>query len=622
MKIDDINVEQFKSLPEVYVFLDENALLLERGWDISTLFLRYLNQTTDDDEKQKAQWELEFFRFDFRGSRVFSLSYATGREPGEISAYPKLDEFQETAFEYLKQRSADSKNTLLIARYNHLLWMAPKGIKHKKYALIAISNYIQTIKNFYKLFRKDKNRDNLYRIGIIFEQLAGLCNEVKAYLEELKSTAKLLLFNARYLEFYSKLGIVKDMLDYPAIFKKEDFKNVQTIFEKRLKVRGKKSDDFYLIHYVFPVAIKVAIKTGDDVKKWHNEAGLAHLRIAKQETDPKRFWMALDSYSSAIYSFQLASNSRNKKVAEKLYTDLKPKVTLPTHSIFPDEEWQKAHERFQEHLKKLTTEILRSPPEAVYYIISTGYIFPSYEKTLNAVKGTKSDFMDYVTTVYFDKNKNVSRPKKPKQDIDEKKLYNTYRYQISTKVVPYLHNLIVGGIRTGHLTFENFTKYLAENTWLGKPSDRTDLSGEPDGMNWIALLAPAICEYFVQIQAWSSSKYYHPNFILCIDSLTLKMEGLIRDFCERLNIPVSISKPNAMHEAFIPQLLNAKSFKKYFNDDDQLFFSYLFSSEFGLNLRNDIAHSFYNYDDYQSHKMLLLLAALLRIGKYDYTKVE
>ncbi len=620
MKNDGIIVEKFKSLQDVYGFLEENAFQLERSWDITNLLVKYRNQTTDEDEKQKAQWEVEFFCFEFRGPKVFSLSYSTGKEPGEVSVFPKLDDFQQAAFTYLKKRIDETKNPLLLARYNHLLWMAPKGIKHKNFALVAIKNYIKTIRIFYDFFKKDKNKENLFRVGQIFELLAALCNEVKSYISELKSTARRLLFNARYLEFYSKLGIVKDMLDYPAIFKKEDFKNVQTIFEKRLKVRGKKSDDFYLIHYVFPVAIKVAIKTGDDVKKWHNEAGLAHLRIAKQETDPKRFWMALDSYSSAIYSFQLASNSRNKKVAEKLYTDLKPKVTLPTHSIFPDEEWQKAHEGFQEHLKKLTTEILKSPPEAVYYTISTGYFFPSYEKTLNAAKGTKSDFMDYVTTVYFDKNKNVSRPKKLKQDIDEKKLYNTYRYQISTKVVPYLHNLIVGGIRTGHLTFENFTKYLAENTWLGKPSDRTDLSGEPDGMNWIALLAPAIYEYFVQIQAWSSSKYYHPNFILCIDSLTLKMEGLIRDFCERLNIPVSVSKPNAMHEAFIPQLLNAKSFKKYFNDDDQLFFSYLFSSEFGLNLRNDIAHSFYNYDDYQSHKMLLLLAAVLRIGKYDYSK--
>lgn len=48
------------------------------------------------------------------------------------------------------------------------------------------------------------------------------------------------------------------------------------------------------------------------------------------------------------------------------------------------------------------------------------------------------------------------------------------------------------------------------------------------------------------------------------------------------------------------------------------FFNYLFSNDGGLNLRNNIAHCFYTPRDYHPDKMLLLIAALLRLGKYDY----
>lgn len=56
---------------------------------------------------------------------------------------------------------------------------------------------------------------------------------------------------------------------------------------------------------------------------------------------------------------------------------------------------------------------------------------------------------------------------------------------------------------------------------------------------------------------------------------------------------------------------------KYFNEDDRLFFEYVFSDKGGLNLRNDIAHCFYNENQYGPSNMLLLIAVLLRLAKYD-----
>jgi hypothetical protein len=74
-----------------------------------------------------------------------------------------------------------------------------------------------------------------------------------------------------------------------------------------------------------------------------------------------------------------------------------------------------------------------------------------------------------------------------------------------------------------------------------------------------------------------------------------------------------------MQEAHLNNILDNDDLKKHFNEDDLLFFNYLFSGGSGIDLRNNVAHCFYGHDEYHPDKMLLLIAALLRIGKYDYS---
>ena len=182
---------------------------------------------------------------------------------------------------------------------------------------------------------------------------------------------------------------------------------------------------------------------------------------------------------------------------------------------------------------------------------------------------------------------------------------------------PYLHYIIILGIKSGSLTFENLISFLIKDTWIGKTHIRYDLGGGEQHINWIEQLSPSIIEFFLQVQAWCNSKYYKPSFILCIDSFTLKMEGIFRNFCERAGIPTSSAQEKGMQEIYINNVFDNEVIKNYFNEDDRLFFNYLFSNEGGLNIRNNIAHCFYSPNEYHLDKMLLLIAVLLRLGKYD-----
>jgi len=611
-----MDISQFGTIDEVYNFVDCNAYSLERNWHLTDLWVKYRNKTTSEVEKQKSQWEVDCFMFDIKGERLFSQIYSAASDTVEVKAYPNLNDFQKEVIEYVNQRLENSSCPLLKARYAHLLWKCPLGVKNNKFAILSIDNYVNAIEDYCDQWNEEKNNETSFQIGRLYETLLAVVNDIKSNLEPVKKLTHKLLFNSTF-EFYTKHGILNDMLEYSKIFKPIDFENALSIFEEELNKDKTKSDDFSLVNYHIPTAIKIATKTKSDVRKWHNETGLAYLRIASTETEGDRFWLKLDNYSNAIKAFILAGNYEKKGEAEFLYSELKPKVKLPKTRIDFDEQTQKQLQEFQDYIKKLAEDILKQTPEQVYRTISSGMFFPKYADIIKASKNKENAFLNFVTTIHFDKNKNIS--KKQQEVEEERDIYETYSYHIKMSVLPYLHYILVPGIKSGKLTFENFIEFIAIKSWIGKPHIKYDFGGEEKPINWIGLLSPSIVEFFIQIQGWVSTKYYKPSFILCVDSLTLKFEGLLRDFCERMSIPTSISRQKGMQEAYIHNVLDKETIKIFFNEDDMLLFNYLFSTDDGLNLRNNVAHCFYDYEEYHLDQMLLLIAALLRLAQYDYT---
>ena len=613
MKAKEIDIKQFNTIEDLYLFIDANVFNIELNYDLTNLWVNYREYVSSEDEKEKAQWEIDCLTFDIKGKMLFSQIYSEYRGPNDISKYPDLTKFKNSAIDYLKNRAALVNNSILKARYNHLLWKCPTGIKHNKYALTAIESYIKAISKYCDLFHSDRQSETTVQIGKLHENLVAISDEVKSDNTNLKDLTNFLLFKTEGIEFYTRHGILDDMLKYPKIFKAQDFENTLTLFD--LEIAKQEPNDYMLVHRYLPTAVKIAAKLQSDVKKWHYEIGLSYLRCALKETKEERFWLKLDLYTKAIEFFSLAKNDEKRKETEKLYAELKPKVTLPLHTLEYDEKMQKERLENHETIKELAKSILKNTPNKVYEAIAQGLFFPKSADVLKTAKKSTT-FLDFTsTTIYFDKNKNIGKQQKSSEEL--RKVYDTYSYYAKNMLLPYLHFIIIPGIQTGHLTFENFITYIVKQTWIGKPHQKYDLSGEGKPINWIGILSPSIIEFFVQIQAWCNSKYYRPSFVLCVDSLSLKMEGLLRDFCERIGIPVSVNRPKGMQEVYIHNLLEEEELKKYCNDDDLLFLNYLFSNE-GLNMRNNVAHCFYEHNEYCSDQMLLLIAALLRIGKHDY----
>lgn len=613
MKASDVNISEFKSINELYVFLDNHSFELQKNGDILGVWLKYRNHTADDSEKEKAQWEVDCFLHSFHDNKVFPLVHAPSDDLGEINEYPSLTKTVPDIIDYLKVRVGTCASPLLLARYNHLLWKSPD--KKQAYALDAVENYIKTIENYCLRFQKDSDRGTAFEIGKYYERILGVSNDINLGFDKIKELTLKLLFHSPELPFHTKHGIVKDMLEKSKMFKQKDFDNVLSIYEAQLGYKGERGDDFFLANEHLPTAIKVAQKTKTDVKKWHDEIGNALLRIAETETEEDRLWLKIDYYSKALNAFKLSGNKEKVNEVQKLYHELKPKVKLPKHQIDYDEETIKQLEEIQDDLRKEAKRLLKFEPHKVYAHIAKGKFFPKKSDVIKDAKNANNSFLQFFSTIYFDNNKNVSNGNDLNAEGD-KEVIGAYTTRLKGIALPLMHYTMVYGIQSGHLTAHNFITYLLERTWIGKSFIRYDLDGEPEEINFIPLLIPSVNEYFNQVLAWGASKYYVPNFILCIDSLTLKIEGLLRSFCERINVPTSHRKGDGMEEMLLHNILKNEAIQKYFDEEDLFLFNYLFTSE-GANIRNSVAHCFYFHKDYSSDFMLILIAVLLRIGKYN-----
>ena len=111
------------------------------------------------------------------------------------------------------------------------------------------------------------------------------------------------------------------------------------------------------------------------------------------------------------------------------------------------------------------------------------------------------------------------------------------------------------------------------------------------------------------------------GYIVSIDSLVLKFEGILREFSRYNGAQTIDIKENGTQErTSFEKFLEDEKIKELMPKDDIALFKFLFTSE-GINLRNNIAHCFFKSKDYSKKIMMLLICALLKLGNHKLKTV-
>lgn len=574
----------FKSLKDYYDYI-KNDNGFDQKFGISSNLTSLRDSIEDSDEKKKCTFEIYFSDFNFkRGNYVPLFS-------NNESSYPSKSLFED--FEYIKNRASlnDSISPKYLAKYNHLLW--DSSHKHIDYAKKAIDNYFKFITSV--LLPKD---DNLSNRGFseMFENLFVLAQTInykredsikfligKLDTEDINGFQKYLLMN-----FITKNG------------KKLEKEHTNKFFAYSKEVID---NELYpdLNKEYLQLLIDISIKLGKSQRDFHNKLGDCHIADSSKH---KESFVVHDFYLKALKEYQKSGNK--KKIEEVTVLIEKAKDNLNFKSI-KTEHSSPELQKWYDALNEMTTNLVeKGESKDIYeYLMCSDQIFPKakvLDEKINSV------MMDLVSTMSFDINRNVS---------GNKGGINSYYIHIQNFTLRHLWLVFSKGLKNGKISFDSLKDFLKNNTWYGVEFSIKNPAGKIETYNWLQLLTPALDSYFKQSEIdIKTNTNSSSGYILSIDSLVLKFEGILREFSRYNGAQTIDIKENETQERIsFEKLLENEKFKELVPEDDIALFRFLFTSE-GMNLRNNIAHCFFKSKDYSAAIMWLLICAFFKLGNY------
>jgi len=240
--------------------------------------------------------------------------------------------------------------------------------------------------------------------------------------------------------------------------------------------------------------------------------------------------------------------------------------------------------------------------------------------------GEDSFIFQLVSEVVMDQRGHAAQHFNEQDEKHSRRILEMYSWEIQFHKRFMIREIFFQAMNEKKLSGEIFLKFFREKSWFGKNLKRK-VGGEEIQYNWLSLIAPSILDYFNIMHYFFIDSSESPNLVLPIDSLILKIEGLLRDMCEFSGLATFRQTTDKKGRSIVREkdlhaLLYEDKIKELFDEDDLLFFKYLLVEQAGLNLRHRIAHSLLYFQEYNLDIMHLLIIALLRIGKYDFAKKE
>ncbi len=615
-------MEKFTDLKGLYNHLEKNAADYKYSHQIGELFreLRDLKfKENESEEAKKAQWEVDFFNFWVKDGKI-NPKFTKTNEKGEVIEYPNLDRLDDKTCKYLIERLDNTSNPLLKARYSLILWCSP--YKHAKYAKIAIDSYLKLIKIYET--KDGKEPQGHYGLDILdaIKNAHSLTCQVRYKLEKVKSEIRRLVdgFNFKSSSSFAlRARLIDLMLQDKRRFSKEDFVGFEHICWKIL--RSLEKSNIHGAIQMLELGEKVDEKQGKKTHEWRRQiAELYETLMRAREND----FASLTFCQLAIDNYKKIKDEKKIKELEKRYSELKGSVKLRKFEMKID---------LTEHVKKcreIAEKITQNKPEEIIkFLMLDKNLLPRF-KDMEKVSGELNK--EYPLQHLFPKEiiDQSGHTAQHFSDENERKYYGMlqqYDMELKLNKMYLINEIFFAAIQERKLSASILLEFLRQYSWFGKNIPKKLEKDKIIQYNWLNLIAPALHEYFLQIHYYFQNPANYPNLVLSIDSLTLKIEGLLRDICRFAGVPTFYTTKdrngrNIAREKDIHALLHEKAVKKLFDEDDLLFFKFLLVEQAGYNLRHRIAHSLMLFREYRIIYMHLLIFALLKLGKYDFVKRE
>jgi hypothetical protein len=613
-------MDEFSSLEALYQYLDRESTQILDYHDIPSLFVNLRNKFEKDGlflEAEKAQWEIDIFSFILSEGTLKPLATIIDNN-GDLIEIPNFERFSQASYEYFIERLTSTPNPLIKARYAHTLWQSPK--KHGKFADISIREYLNLVRIYEEKDSLFPNKNFGIPVLNFLKSAYFLAVTVNSHFNEIKETILRIVknydnqSNSVFALKYELIGVI---LKDRKIFGKDDLIGLDDLCSECCEALIAKDRRDFAIKY-FELGEQIGNKLGKRSLKWQIRIAKSYETMMEQHIENQSYFAASIVCLDAISHYRKARKTKKVEELTKIYSKIKDKV--------PYEEF-KAEIDISDHIKeckefgeKVATH--KSDEIIDFLIFDDTYLLPSLERVQARAKelDTKYPLSSILPTTVIDQSNHPSQHFRD-EDTHYHSVLEQYRIELEANNRFRIREIFLRALTANKLDTNVIVNYLKKNSWLGKNIPRHDPTGKITHYNWISLLAPSIDEYFRNVALYLLNLKNPMSFVLCLDSLTLKIEGIIRDFCRLNNVPTSSMKADGIvREKLLNELIDEDVIQERFSKEEIMFFKFILIEKAGYNVRHKVAHALMTPPEYSIDLIHYLLIIVMRLGKYNISK--
>lgn len=610
----------FSDLESAYKHLEENPLDYKHLHQIAEIFQKIrdeMHKKQKAEEEAKAQWEIDIFNFSIENNIVRPL-YMMVNDKGEEIRYPSYDRFIDITYDYIIERLSSTAHPLLKARYAHILWFSPK--KHGKYAEIGIDAYLELVKLYEQKDREKPQEhfglDTLNAIRNALFLSLDSNNENRLSLSKTEVKRLIFSFNSESSSLFAlRAGLISLMLNQKGVFSKDDFIGLSEMCFNFAEGLAESHKSITMLE----LGEKIDQKLGTIRHDWKKSIAECYEKMMRPNIEKNKL-VAIKFCQDALKYYRQLNDSRKIEELEAIYDELKDKVE------FKEFKMELNLEECIKTFEKKAKEIAQHSSEEIYWLLALNKnLLPKHAEMKSlAEKILKEHPIQGIFPIgIIDERGHNVQYFSSEEEMTYYHTLNQYQLYLETQHIPLINAIILEALKEKKMTFSSLIDYFRQHSWFGK-TVKKKIQNQEIEYDWINQLAPSLLEYFKQMEyLFASGKY--PNLVLCVDSLIVKIEGLLRDLCNYSGIftffqTTDYQGRTVYREKDLNALLHEGKIRELFDEDELLFFKFVLVEKAGYNLRHKIAHSLIFFGEYRINYIHLLILMLLKIGKFDFAE--
>ena len=587
-----------KTLNEFYNYVDANVFK-----HTDALNLKIDIDKLGEVEKHQVQLIVDCLKYTIQAGKLRPFfTDANG------NTYPDIKNLTDNDVSYLLNYLNVSQNLYIKSKINHFLFIKAKCKNKISFANTAIDAYFELF-NQYLI----NEYDTWLELSYIFKNLTDLVFKASYKINELKQ------LSINIVKTSNKNVLIREAIEFliEKVKKKKFDKSVLKGFINICKTKIKNSgDNINWAEGFIELGRKISrIKKGS-LRQWDLLQAKAYEKEMKKAQQLNNNGIVAASWcKDAITYYKKAKNKNKADKLFKKYGDLCRTVQYATIDCPPYD--------LQADIDKLKSFIDESKNLDVLYEIIYDFI-PKYENNKKTAQNilAKSSLTNFCSSVYTDIYGQVVGYSSTDEENFKHELWNVYKVSFNFSSILLFH-YIQYALKTNKLNAGLLIEYL-KTTWLGSLIRKTLPENQILSYQWLEHIEQPIISYFSKQQKYLYDNNFRLTFINEVDSLTLKIEGILRDLVEFAHIE-GFSVRKFVNDKEERQISNWKSINellwdcnilKILNEDDVWFMRYFLTDY--LDVRNNIAHCLilnpYQEQYYYGFQWLLII--ILRLSKY------